>query len=163
MSIQEELRQQTQIAEALQTYSKEELIDILAHLMKAYVIDGIAPVKVDVGKVHVPQHLRGLSFPDLMETLKFHLDLPELERISVTNGQVFVKLGEQEYALDGTGPTSSRRATEPPPLSPPITPSAIDLDDGPAPSQRQQPTPPASAARKRPSASSDRFRMLELD
>jgi hypothetical protein len=162
MSIQEELRQQTQIAEALQTYSKEELVDMLAHLMKAYVIDGVAPVKVEVGKVHVPQHLRGLSFPDLMETLKFHLDLPELERISVTNGQVFVKLGEQEYAFDGTGPTTSRRATEPPPLSPPAARPSIDLDDAPS-SPRQAPTPAPPAASKRPSGSSDRFRMLELD
>ena len=162
MSITEELRQQTRIVDALQGYSKEELIQMLAHMMKTYVIDGVAPSKPDVGRVHVPQHLRGLSFPDLIETLKFHLDVPELEKISVTNGQVFVTLGENEYALDGTGPRAAPPRGAAAPAAPSASPSAAPplLDPDPPPSARPQPRP--SAARK-PAPASDRFRMLELD
>ena len=159
MSIREELRHQDRIHEALQGYSKEELIDILAHLVKAYVIDGIAPVKPDVGKIHVPKHLRELSFPVLLETLKFHLDLPELEKLNVVNGQVYVKLGEREFALDGPPPgrseLSAPRQAEPAAPPPPIA-------DGP----RATPAAAPPAAEKKPAGPaevSDRFRMLELD
>ena len=174
MSIRDSLNQQDRIEAALGDCSKEELIRICANLMKTYVLDGITPNKPDVGKVHVPTHLRDLSFPVLIETLKFHLDLPDLEKLVVADGQVFVKLGEREYPLDGPAPAST----------PPVRPAASPSQAGPSQAGPTQPAPrPAApaAAQPRPAApaatpprteraqpsspkpADDRFRMLELD
>lgn len=160
MSIRDALQHQERIEQALQSHSKDALIRILSDLMKTYVIDGVAPLKPEVGKVHIPVHLRDLSFPVLIETLKFHLDLPDLEKFNVIDGQVYVKLGEREFALDGPAPTAAPRPATPPPpqaASPvPQPPAAATPEPAPVP---QRPKAPPAA----PKAADDRFRMLELD
>ena len=162
MSLREDLRQQDPIRESLAHFSKEELADMMSHLVKTYVIDGVAPQKPDVGKVHVPRHLRELSFAALIEALKFHLDLPELEKLNVVNGEVFVKLGEREYSLEGRGPTSAPSAPQPAAAAPaPPRPTT-----GPAAAVPALEPPRTAPARPREDAAnevSDRFRMLELD
>ncbi|MBT9557989.1 MAG: hypothetical protein IV100_18275 [Myxococcales bacterium] len=174
-NLQAALRHQDAIQAALATRSQEELVQIAADLVKTYVIDGVTAQKVDVGRVHVPQQIRGLSFAALIEVLKFHLDLKELELFTVSNGQVFVKLGNREFALDGSSGPSPVTAPAPPPAAP--TPRAA-----PASGSAASP-PPAPAARpagivessprvrtevQRPfeggaQESDERFRMLELD
>ncbi len=154
------LRQQDAIAAALATRSHEELVKIAADLMKTYVVDGASPQKPDVGRVHVPQHLRGLGFASLIETLKFHLDLKELEQFTVTDGQVFVKLGGREFALDGAAPPPARAAAPPARLveSPPVI-----REPPAAPAPRVEAPPRPEVKPPGPSESDDRFRMLELD
>ena len=71
MAVEDSMKHQVSIEMALDAYSKGELIRMLSNLMKAYVIDGTSPLKPDVGRVHVPTHLRELDFPSLIETLKF--------------------------------------------------------------------------------------------
>ncbi len=162
VDIREDLRQQTQIEEALQHHSKNELIEMMSNLLKTYVIDGVRPHKPDVGRVHIPQTLRGLDFVSLIETLKFHLDLPDLEKFNIVDGQVYVKLGNSEYALDGPAPA---RPAPPPPVSaaPPSRPAA----QSPAPTPSAPPpaaAPPTPAPKPAaPAPIDDRFRMLELD
>lgn len=184
------LNHQESIVHALSSRSQEELVHIAADLMKTYVIDGAAPLKVDVGRVHVPQSLRGLPFSALIETLKFHLDLRELEQFTVSDGQVFVKLGDREFALDGNPPPrqappagggSSAAAPSAPRSTPAASrPSGNSLFGGDTsgarpsarpgapvespPSVRESPLRPEIAPRpEAPRESDDRFRMLELD
>lgn len=163
VDLREDLRQQDRIAEALQAHSKEELVDMMSQLIKTYVIDGTQPIKPEVGKVHVPQTLRGLDFPSLVETLKFHLDIPDLEKFNVVDGEVYVKLGEREYALSGPAPLPQLRQTAP--VAPPPTaaaPPAVDLPPAPASPMSGDP-PPRKRPQAGPTPADDRFRMLELD
>ncbi len=176
-NLQAALRHQDAIQAALATRSQEELVQIAADLVKTYVIDGITAQKVDVGRVHVPQQLRGLPFAALIDVLKFHLDLKELELFTVTNGQVFVKLGNREFALDGSsGPppvTASAPAPTPAASLPRAAPvSGPGASGAPAPAARPagvvESTPRVRTEVQRPfeggaQESDERFRMLELD
>ncbi len=135
--LRNDLRQQERIQEALSQYRAGELADMMAQICKAYVIDGVTPMKPDVGRVHVPQTLRGLDFASLIETLKFHLDLPDLEKRNVVDGVVFVKLGSSEYPLDDSAAAPPVRAAATPPARP--TPPAAPADTPAAPA----PTPAA--------------------
>jgi hypothetical protein len=172
-NLQAALRHQDAIQAALATRSQEELVQIAADLVKTYVIDGVTAQKVDVGRVHVPQQLRGLPFAALIEVLKFHLDLKELELFTVTNGQVFVKLGNREFALDGSSgpPPVSASASAPTPAAP-APRAAPAASPPPAPAARPagivESTPRIRTEVQRPfeggaQESDERFRMLELD
>ena len=186
------LRHQDTISTALASRSHEELVALAADLMRTYVIDGTGTQKPDVGRVHVPQSLRGLPFDALIETLKFHLDLRELEQFSVSDGKVFVKLGDREFSLDGAppprpsqpaavgadsaGPRAARPSggafgggsgeSRPAPAGPFGGGSS---DSRPAPRAGGNPVeqpPTVREAPPRPEApreADDRFRMLELD
>ena len=170
VDLREDLRQQDAIEASLQGYSRTELAGMMALLLKTYVIDGTTPAKPNVGRVHVPHTLRSLNFAHLIETLKFHLDLPDLDKFNVVDGQVYVKLGEREYSLDGPAPTAAPRAA---PAAP--TPAASPRSGQPAaPAPSGAPLRPSRSplaaeldepARKpqAPPAVDDRFRMLELD
>jgi len=183
MSVENTMGHQTEIELALEAYTKGELVRMLSNVLKAYVIDGTTPLKPDVGRIHVPTHLRELDFSSLIETLKFHLDLPDLDKFQVVDNQVYVTLGDREYALHGPAP-SGRPATENAPTPPPAAPEPIRT---PAPAASATPsprrgggvfgggssapgenipmTPPRSEPKKKdaPTEADDRFRMLELD
>ena len=63
------------IREALASYPREALVDILTYVFQAYVVEG-APV------VHAPQperlaELEGLSFAGVVQALQLRLDLPD--------------------------------------------------------------------------------------
>ena len=150
MSIEDTMKHQTAIEAALDGYSKGELIRMLSNLMKTYVLDGTAPLKPDVGRVHVPTHLRELDFPSLMETLKFHLNLPDLEKFNIIDGQVYVALGDREYALDGVAsPVRNTSATSAPAASAPATSASTPASSAP---RGPESATPSSAPRERPRA-----------
>ncbi len=184
MAVEDSMKHQVSIEMALDAYSKGELVRMLSNLMKAYVIDGTSPLKPDVGRVHVPTHLRELDFPSLIETLKFHLNLSDLEKFNVIDGQVYVTLGDREYALHGPVATTNNTSTAPPAPtdptsaavpspSPTATPSPRPRQNrgggvfgggSPAP-QENLPLMPETkeASDAPPTEADDRFRMLELD
>ena len=185
MAVEDTVGQQTAMELALDAYTKGELIRMLSNVLKAYVIDGVTPLKPDVGRVHVPTHLRELDFSSLIETLKFHLDLPDLERFNVIDGQVYVMLGDREYALHGPAPTGrptpqnqpqpvAQQSIPEPSPTPATTASAESRprrgggvfgggSSGPAENIPMAPKPKEPQKQDTPTEADDRFRMLELD
>jgi hypothetical protein len=117
------------IREALTTYPREALVDILTYVFQAYVVEG-APV------VHAPQperlqELEGQSFAELIQTLQLRLDVPELSLFDVSNGRVSVRLAGELHALV-LGADARRAATAPLPA-----PAVV-----PAPQAAARPAPP---------------------
>lgn len=145
---------------SFEPYTKRELADMLAHVVKTYVIDGTTPQKPELGIMDFPRHLRDLSFIQLISHLKMHLDLPELNLFTITGGEVLVKIGGRDYSI------SNPYASPPPPAPEPAASAA------PAEPQRAgreafgEPGRPQPAAEQKPAEPveiSDRFKMLELD
>ncbi len=178
------LNQQARISAALQGVPNAELSEMMAHLMKAYVLDGTTPLRPEAGKVIVPTHLRDLDFAGLVDALKLHLDLPELDKLTVTDGLVSVNLGGSEYAIDGRSsavPTGTSTASPPAPAPAPAPASAraapspgpgSPFGGGTSPAAVPPPSaappepaavPPAPEKPEEPGTVSNRFRMLELD
>lgn len=85
-----DLRRQTrEIKEALSRFEPEHLVEILTHVFRQYVIDGVAlPPSSMAGQ----DELSGLSFPQLIERLQLRLDLPELRLFEVQAGRVMVRV-----------------------------------------------------------------------
>lgn len=85
-----DLRRQTrEIKEALSRFEPEQLVDILTHVFRQYVIEGAAPPPASLSG---QDELSGLSFPQLIERLQLRLDLPELRLLEVQGGRVLVRV-----------------------------------------------------------------------
>src|SRR5215468_3003710 len=96
------------IREALATYPREALVDILTYVFQAYVVEG-APV------VHAPEperlaELEGLSFAELIQALQLRFELPELSLFEVQSGRVSVRVGGELHPL--VLAADQRRATQ---------------------------------------------------
>ena len=86
MSDRHDLRRQTrEIREALSRFEPEQLVDILTHIFRQYVMDGAA---APASSVTLQDELQGLSFAQLIERLQLRLDLPELRLLEVAGGRV---------------------------------------------------------------------------
>ena len=97
--------QHQEIKAALERYSKEELVDLMEHLLRIYVLN--EPVKLDTS-VRKPESVRdfsGLSFSQLLSYLQQNLEMEELDRFRVTPYTVYVSIGEAEFDLNGPTPT----------------------------------------------------------
>jgi hypothetical protein len=85
-----DLRRQTrEIKEALSRFEPEQLVDILTHVFRQYVIEGAAPPPASLSG---QDELSGLTFPQLIERLQLRLDLPELRLLEVQGGRVLVRV-----------------------------------------------------------------------
>ena len=145
----------TTIVDSFESYERQELADMLAHVIKTYVIDGTAPNRPELGIIDFPKHLRELTFPALVGHLKMHLDLPELNLFTVTGNEVLVQLAGRDYSL-----TNPMRGPTPQPAAPAQEETAgsrAPAAKGAAQKEEQEPQP------DEPPELSDRFRMLELD
>src|SRR5262250_2420442 len=85
------------IREALATYPREALVDILTYVFQAYVVEG-APV------VHAPQperlaELEGLGFAELIQALQVRLEVPELTLFEVQAGRVSLRMGGELHPI----------------------------------------------------------------
>src|SRR5512147_1950961 len=87
----------TDIREALTSYPREALVDILTYVFQAYVVEG-APV-VHALQPERLQDLEGQAFADVIQTLQLRLDLPELSLFEVANCRVSVRLGGELHPL----------------------------------------------------------------
>ncbi|MFO0576312.1 MAG: hypothetical protein U1A78_20095 [Polyangia bacterium] len=97
-----DLRRQTrEIKEALSRFEPEQLVDILTHVFRQYVIEGAAPPPASLSG---QDELSGLSFPQLIERLQLRLDLPELRLLEVQGGRVLVRVEGRLVPLE-TGDT----------------------------------------------------------
>ena len=157
--------------ESLSSFSKEELIDILTHLVRTYVIEGIGPLKPELTVVDFPRHLRDLGFAQLIEQLKLHVDIPELNHFTIVGNEVFVEIQGENYSITGQTqrPLTRRESGESSGEDPFATPTPVPE----APSQAAEPQSQPGQSTKDKAKSqktepedgeiSDRFKMLELD
>jgi len=140
------------IREALATYPREALVDILTYVFQAYVVEG-APV------VHAPQperlaELEGLAFPELIQALQVRLEVPELSLFEVQAGRVSVRLGGELHAVV-MGADQRRAAAAPlPPANQPAAPAPAAPAPAPAPAaapaRTAAPAPAAAPAGEAP-------------
>jgi hypothetical protein len=155
------------LREGLACRSRDELVELVLHLVRAYVVEGTEPFKPEAALVNVPRTLRELDFPGLVTELKRQLGLPELELLSVREGQVYVKLGGRDFvvspnALVDVMPSREERAAAVPER--PARDEAVDEAPAAAPARPEAPRP--QAPQKVPAdtgARADRFKMLDLD
>src|SRR5215475_8068585 len=132
------------IREALATYPREALVDILTYVFQAYVVEG-APV------VHAPQperlaELEGLAFPELVQALQVRLEVPELSLFEVQAGRVSIRLGGELHPV--VMGADQRRA-----VAAPLPPAAAAQPAAPAPAPAAAAPPPARATAPAPAAS----------
>jgi hypothetical protein len=85
------------IREALASYPREALVDILTYVFQAYVVEG-APT-VQAAQPERIDELEGLAFPELVQALQTRLDVPELGLFEVQNGRVLVRVGGELQVL----------------------------------------------------------------
>ena len=90
-----------QMREALEKYSREELADLLTHIVRVYVIEGKEPQLSEAGKVSSEDNLRALSFPQLMLHLQMNLPHPELKRLRVSGDRVWAERDGAEVLIAG--------------------------------------------------------------
>lgn len=125
MSDRNDLRRQTrEIHEALSRFEREQLVDILTHVFRTYVMEGASlapPPPAALG-----DELAGLSFAQVIERLQLKLDLPELQLFEVQGNRVSVKIDGRPQPLET--PTSRAEAparnAPPPAAAPPAPPPA---------------------------------------
>jgi hypothetical protein len=155
----------TDIREALSSYPREALADILTYVFQAYVVEG-APT-VAAPQPERVQDLEGLSFADVIQTLQLRLELPELSLFEVANGRVSVRVGGELQPLV-LGADARRVAAAPlppsgsapqPAATPPVAvaaaPVARAAAEAPRPTRGlsvNPPTPGGAAAPARPTA-----------
>jgi hypothetical protein len=132
------------IRDALTTYPREALVDILTYVFQAYVVEG-APV------VHAPQaerlqELEGLAFPELIHALQMRLDVPELALFEVQGGRVNLRMGGELHPI-AMGAEQRRAVQAPlPPANAPPPPAAA----APAPAAAAPARPQVAAEAPRP-------------
>src|SRR5262250_1194445 len=81
------------IREALETYPREALVDILTYVFQAYVVEGtVTPQATQPDRL---TELEGLSFAELVLALQSRLDVPELALLEVQGGRVQLRAGGQ--------------------------------------------------------------------
>jgi hypothetical protein len=98
---EQDLRQQAhQIREALERYSREELIHILTHVYRQYVVEGSLGTALPPPTALQADELTGLSFAQVIERLQLRLDLPELQLFDVQGGRVSVRIEGRLTPLD---------------------------------------------------------------
>jgi len=119
MSDRHDLRRQSrEIHEALSRFERDQLVDILTHVFRIYVMEGAAlapPPTTAIG-----DELAGLSFAQVIERLQLRLDLPELQLFEVQGGRVNVRIDGRLQPLEiPTGRPEAPARSAPPPAAPP--------------------------------------------
>jgi hypothetical protein len=162
-----------EIQQALDTYPREQLQEILAYLFKEYVVEGaVAPAKEAAAMLEARSELEGLSFAELVTWLQLHLDVPELAQFEVQNERVSVRAGGRTIAIEArqqAGP-----AAAPAPVAAPTTATVTAPTVASSPALASPPAPIASTSTPTTTASGQasegkkeeppsRFSWLEVD
>ena len=102
--------QHQEIKAALERYTKEELVELMEHLLRIYVLN--EPVKLDsaVSKPETVRDLAGCSFSQLIAYLQQNLEMDELGKFRLTPYTVYVSIGDAEFDLNGPTPTLASSA-----------------------------------------------------
>lgn len=100
MSDRHDLRRQTrEIQEALSRYDRDQLIDILVHVFRTYVLEGASLSSAAVSP-SVADDLQGLSFAQVIERLQLRLELPELQLFELQGGRVAVRVDGRSVPIE---------------------------------------------------------------
>lgn len=136
MSDRDPRRQSREIRESLERHDREQLIDILTHVFRHYVMQGDPPV---VRRAAAADDLTGLSFAQVIERLQLRTSLPELQLFEVQGGRVSVRIGGQLVPLEAPQGAGAAAPVAPPPsVAPP--PAASAAAPAPAPAPRGAPS-----------------------
>jgi hypothetical protein len=167
-----------EIRQALDTYPREQLQEILTFVFKEYVVEaGATPEKGALAILEARSELEGLSFAELVTWLQLHLDVPELRQFDVQGGRVSVRAGGRAIPIEVAAAPPVETSAPPPPAPPPpvATPTAPAPQ---SPTQARTPTqsgsgtgtqsgtgPPSatSADEKKDEEPASRFSWLEVD
>jgi hypothetical protein len=103
MSEQDLRRQAGDIRAALERYDRDQLIDILTHVFRQYVMEGTMPVALSSSPGAASDELLGLPFAQVIERLQLRLDLPELQQFEVAGGRVSVRLDGRLQPIEAPG------------------------------------------------------------
>ncbi|MFA5624873.1 MAG: hypothetical protein WC966_07450 [Bradymonadales bacterium] len=122
------------IKSALQRYSKDELVDLMDHVLRIYVLNESVQIDTKLSKPETIKELAGLTFAQLLTTLQSSLELDELSQFRVTPYTVYVRIGELELDMNGPTPILGRAGAEEAPKS--SDPFADDDDDEMSPAER---------------------------
>ncbi len=98
--------------DALARYGKEELIDVMTHILRVYVLEENAPLTPDVDQPQAFEELARLTFPQLILHLQMSLEHEELGAFRVSGSDIFIRLGENEFLLGGPGPQLAAPAAD---------------------------------------------------
>ncbi len=126
-------RQTREIREALSRFEPDQLLEILTHVFRQYVVEGGAPPAMQL-----QDELSGLSFAQVIERLQLRLDLPELRLFELQGGRVMVRVDGRLQPLE----TADSRP-EPLPMQRVVNVQPMATPTAPAPPPAQ---PPASAS-----------------
>lgn len=139
------------IREALSSYPREALVDILTYVFQAYVVEG-APT-VNPPSAERLAELEGLAFPELIQALQIRLEVPELALLEVQGGRVHVRLGGELHPIV-MGADQRRAAQAPLPVAQSAAVAAQPMGTAaPAPVAAAVATPAAASPVARPAAS----------
>ncbi|MEO1266712.1 MAG: hypothetical protein AAFX99_01360, partial [Myxococcota bacterium] len=97
-----------QMREALEKYTREELADLLTHIVRVYVIEGKEPQLSEGGKVSPEESLKTLTFSQLILHLQMNLPHAELKRLRVSGERVWAERNGSEVLIAGE-PQSDER------------------------------------------------------
>lgn len=158
-----DLRRQTrEIRDSLSRYDREQLVDILTHVFRTYVLEGAAMASAAVPTS--TDELAGLSFAQVIERLQLRLELPELQLFEVSAGRVSVRIDGRPTPLElptarGDAHSHVQVAVSLPPVGTPVAAAAppprgpsVDVREVvlPTPAPTQTPAGHASSSRPEP-------------
>lgn len=153
MSDRHDLRRQTrEIQEALSRYDRDQLIDILVHVFRTYVLEGASLSSAAVSP-SAADDLQGLSFAQVIERLQLRLELPELQLFELQGGRVSVRVDGRSVPLElpaprGDGSSHLQVSVAPAAASPAPSPRSPGIE------VREVVLPPSAAAAATQSAAS---------
>lgn len=124
--------QHEQIKSALQRYSKEELVDLMEHLLRIYVLNEPVKLNSQASKPESIKDLLGLSFAQVVSLLQNSLELDELAKFRVTPYTVYVSIGDAEFDINGPTPTLAREDAD----ATNDDSGSLDVDDDMTPAER---------------------------
>ena len=90
-----------EIAKAFEKYDREQLIGLLTHLTKTYVVDGTVPFNL-TGKegAAATEAEKELDFVKIVEQLKRKfVHVPEISYFSIEDGRVNIRVGEEQITF----------------------------------------------------------------
>jgi hypothetical protein len=130
-------RMALELREALDQHSREELADLLTHILRTYVIEANASINLDTGPQPGLGELRGLSFAQLVLRLQMSLPHDELRKLQVSGSRVWVEEGGREMNLTAW----EEEAAELPPDEEVISPPRSGRRAAPEPESESEPDP----------------------
>ena len=131
-------RQTREIREALSRFEPDQLLEILTHVFRQYVVEGGAPPAMQL-----QDELTGLSFAQVIERLQLRLDLPELRLFELQGGRVMVRVDGRLHPLE----TADSRP-EPLPMQRVVNVQPMAAAPPPPPAQPPASTSPGTESRE---------------